>query len=258
MRCVLAFLAIVGFLAPSVHGDAIPADADTYIQYRYADGPDQNKVFGGLSEVKTGAESYWKGKAYLHFDLSGVTGPVQSATLDLTGVTGPSASQFVPNTTRPLPNLYIYALLDDAADWDPSVVPESGAGAMTWNSGSPANDVSSNGFLDVGSSVVELAAVQLTAGVNASVSADITDVVNWVLGQNPGFTSYVDSDDDLTIGMTVSTNHNDWNNSWQWLSREHTPGDDSDAPRVTLGIPEPASMALLGIGGLVVLIRRRK
>ncbi len=246
----------------------VVADADTFIWVQGYGGGDMGNQ-GAVVTVQVGGPDNFR-KLYLHFDLSSLASPglpVTSAYLRLKN-TG-SGYAGAPNSG------VIFAILDEEKDWDLSAIPETGAGSMTWYN-APQNDTTGTGnpggngifpisypnFLEEGTDATAVTrqlgvhSYGTTGGELVDIDLDVTDLVQWLLGQNGPYSTFVDTDEQVTICVRNS-NVSGYNYPF-YASKEYTSTDPSDAPRLVITqVPEPMVLGLLGLGALAVIRRRQ-
>lgn len=94
-----------------------------------------------------------------------------------------------------------------------------------------------------------------SAAVDADIDLDVTELVKWLLGQEAPYSSFADTDRQITFCFRdVDIQNYPYTD---YYSREYTPGDDGDAPRLEIAqVPEPATLVLLGLGALAAIRRR--
>jgi len=295
----------------------IVTDADAFGDVRPTDMANWNANFGSAINLKVGS-GQWYRKSYMQFDLSAPLAhpalPITSASLQVAWET----TEFGPGLTK------IFAIMDETKDWNLATLAEN---ALTMANAPQADAAGTRFFLEEGT---DAAAVVRLLGSNptprngtdppdpAPINIDVTDFVKWVLGSNAGFSNFVDTDKKVTICMREDVH---WDYA-RYYSKEYTPTDDSDAPRLVItqtvhpgdatydnrvnvddlgilasnydgvgknwetadftndgvvnvddlgilasnydwdgtaggAIPEPASLAMLGLGGLALIRRRR-
>jgi hypothetical protein len=174
----------------------------------------------------------------------------------------------------------IFAIMDEAKDWDlgdgtgGTLAEGTGTGAetldndITW-SNAPQNDTGHEANLleeGTGASAVTRMLGSLdrdTVNDAGGIDLDVTDFVNWVIGQNA---SYADPGFDQSDGMiTLAFVHMDTTYSeqnWDFYSKEGADGVNNFAPRIEFTpVPEPATLGLLALGGIALAsarVRRRQ
>jgi hypothetical protein len=125
---------------------------------------------------------------------------------------------------------------------------------VTWNQGSPANDGTPGG-LD-SSKVTFLGSYVFTN--------TMTTETYYTMNLSGGTTTlgdFLDADTDkqITIIMVAPTPQNTVAGVYNKESNEkYAEPDGSLAPRLTFTVPEPTTLGLLGLGGLLMLLPRRK
>lgn len=181
--------------------------------------------------------------AYIRFDLSGVTGPIDAATLKLHETAG-SRNDGITNGRHQL-----YGLTNAAGNtpqnWDESV--DLDPGAEYDNTGGNNIDLAQVFNLDADAGATVTETVPGTDNVDVTTSgADLVTFLNQRLGDNGLVTFVVSIDAD--------------NRGYGFASRENA--EPAFRPMLTISgqnvVPEPASLALLAaaIGGLA-LVRRK-
>ncbi len=211
----------------------ILADADAYIEKESWEGTNSGKTTGGETSLRQGTYD-WNRKIYMHFDL-GSLNDSQSVTQAWLRIAWQS-TPYDPGNTR------IFAIMDEAKDWNLTALPEN---AICYDN-APQVDAATLPvplpFLEEGSdtsSVTRLLGDVATP--NSGIDLDVTGLVQWVLGQNSGFSTFADTDNILTIVMRETVDYSFTN----YYSKEYTPGDDSDAPRLVI-TQESAVLPMLG------------
>ncbi len=184
-------------------------------------------------------------KAYMKFDLTGQNAdPAQAATFTVTY----DGSSTDGGDTHPM---QVYALKTGFTPGTGILGTHWSETAITWNK-APGNSTSGSTFTadfsSVGSSfnIDNSGGNKTTAGTMFSVTL-------------PTLSSFLQADNTVTIGI-AATNNSNATPIFRYLSSETgtTTGQTGTAPRLSFEvIPEPASMALLGLGGLMFLSRRR-
>ena len=78
---------------------------------------------------------------------------------------------------------------------------------------------------------------------------------------DPNLLSFLNADTDGIVTLILGATAVPQDSAFLWDSKEVTPGTDADAPLLTIEgtlVPEPSSACLLGLGGLALLLRRRR
>jgi len=230
--CVLT---AIGFAAPaqaavvnlSAHGDIDIRSKDLA-----NNGYDRNvNVVGNTNPDPAAGRNY---KAYIRFELPADFGTANSATFQMTrAVAGTFGS---PHD--------VYGLNDGANDnWDE--LDGTGVGT-TWNNAPGNVTTSPSGFTDSLFAGQFFTASKSSGGANGdSISMTTADLVNFLNLDTNGFVT-------LMVGRLQQSSSFD-----QWASSEHA---TLAGPQLILDytpIPEPASLALMGLGGLALVARKR-
>jgi hypothetical protein len=177
---------------------------------------------------------------YFRFDLSNVSGDLSGATLTFNFAGS--------NRTR---TMDVYGLSDESGDsWDegamtyqnaPGIIQPADGGAA-YESGSASLDTSKLSLL-----------TQFTTpgnGLSVTTAAD-TDL-----------DSFLASDTNKLVTFVLYTDTSDSSQSFSVSTKESAAGASVyptlTLPNATAAVPEPASAALLGMGGLALLARRRR
>ena len=251
----LAAVLALCLFPPGLSADIVTpvvADADTYIACYGYSGTDLGNQ-GAAEELRVGGPDNFR-KIYLHFDLGGLDAGLDvtaaSLKVDLKANSGGGST-------------IVFAIMDEAKDWDLITLPESGPGpgSITWYS-APQNDtsgspyqISAPDFLEEGAGAAAVTRQLGSAAIDADIDLDVTELVKWALGQQPGYSSSADTDRQLTFCFRdVNLQNYPY---IDYYSREYTPGDDGDAPRLEVAqVPEPATLVLLGLGALAAIRRQ--
>jgi MYXO-CTERM domain-containing protein len=242
-------------------------------------------------------------KTYLHFNLAPLDArlKVVSATLKLDYAYGDTGGF-----------INIYSIMDETKDWNLATLGET---AITYRN-APQNDLSGDPehptyteFLEMGTDPSSVTR-RLGTVANVAISQDVAALVRWLRGYNAGFSTFSDTDDKVTFALAETLVYPYAN----YYSKEYTPTDGSDAPRIDVAaflegdsnmddsvnftdyqilernfgltgswaegdcnfdgavnftdyqalerdfgqsVPEPGGLALLALGGLAALRRRR-
>ena len=176
-------------------------------------------------------------KSYMRFDISGLSQAVDSATLSLVHATS-------SNTEG-----------DETFDIDVYGLNNGTTGETTWTEtgikwenapGEPGNDPADNAFENA--TLLGTITVDVSNGLGTTYTLSSAALVTFL---NAGGLT----DDEVTIMLTaqdLDTNSEGVN----FASRNNT---TYAAPKLSMTeVPEPATMSLLGIGGLLALVRRRR
>ena len=252
MKKTLAIVSVVLLLASAAQAEIVTpvvtgADAHVYSYY-----PDTN--YGDEDTVRAQMTNDRKG--YFDFDLSGLddSKAVTAAELRIT-----QATIGVYGTRL----LKVFAIMDEAKDWDLTALPEKGTGSITWNNAmwnaTPAGpqNQTGDGFYEEGTGVSAVTRWLADQTVSADAgdhmyTIDVTGLIKWALGQDNDYSDYAQSDDHLSILLRMSDDY------VQFYSKE---GDIDKAARLVITqVPEPATMGLLGLGfaGMAAMRRRRR
>ncbi len=222
---ILSCMVVIMFLASGLLQAAIVdivATQGKAVQYKNDSG-----VWVSETRLKTRTAGTWDddpelntldaNKSWLQFDISGVTDPIVSATLTIYAITDNKS--------------YVVSGLNDGVDetWS--------ADTIDWFS-APGNDTASGTALDAAKTVA-LYTVNPTVG-NGAYSADVT---SFIAADTDGLVSFI-----LTAGGTTYI--------YNILEGSYYNADM--VPVLSLEVvPEPATLILFGLGGLVSLRKRR-
>ena len=184
-------------------------------------------------------------EGYLKFDLSSITDPITAVSLDLTySGSAPAIGSAYPQDDPS--NYYIFGLNDGVGDnWNEGVV--------TWNN-APGNDIySTNGVL--GAETTLLGSFSLNFS-----SIIVGDVINF---SSAGLLNIVQSDLNDLVTLIITRQEANWSNE-SFASKEYS-GDMPLSPptlhvttRDSGPIPEPTTLALMGLGLAGIGWKRRK
>lgn len=205
----------------------LDAVADTHLRAEWAD--DNN--FGGLEPLRTNAESTANSsgnyRPLFKFDISGVESQVTSATLVLRQDTSGNASTF-----RALRGIGAGSQdwVELQASWN------SYATGLSWTT--PGGDYTT-----------QHEASGTSTGTLAIINFDVTDMVQAAKDDGQSY---------LTVFIFGDGNHA--SGDWDSLQTRESTGDNTTQPKLTVDsvVPEPASLALIGLGGLMMWCRPRR
>jgi hypothetical protein len=240
----IAVLIITGVMAGTASASLIAmlgSDADTYLRDDVVRGADV------LMDVRGGGIDF---AGYLRFDLSGLGAgiTIESATLTLTKVSGASRNDTITSARFALYGLNVVAD-NTPQNWDESTLTETGTDivGLEWNGVVPLDlsggRVTNLDMEDV-AGITETVVNGGSEGGTVSVTGD--PLVSFLQGRvddNGLVTFIIGNDDGTDRGYGLATKEN--------LTESYRP-----VLEITY-IPEPATIALLGLGGLT-LLRRRK
>ena len=171
---------------------------------------------------------------YLRFDLSGISGDMSGATLGLYLTWGKRDR-----------TLSVYGLTNESLDnWDEMTISYNNAPGMVANPPTPLGQYAINADL------TKVADLPVTTAVGLHES-NVSALMDAFLANN--------TNNVVTFAVIYETTSNDTNPDWWFATKESVAANPlSMAPTLTLpnAIPEPATLALLGLGS-VVLLRRR-
>ncbi|HET6427718.1 MAG TPA: DNRLRE domain-containing protein [Phycisphaerae bacterium] len=225
---VMVLFALSIGMVPAPAADVVTTvvtDADAYVEAEYWSSDHQNNNYGSNPLLCQGIIS-WARHSYMHFDLSGLDAgaEVTEARLRVEW----QATLYDPGVTR------LYAIMDDAKEWDLTALPETGATGITWLTAPQNGAYNEVPFLEEGedaSAVTRLIGTNPTAtGTSTPIDLDVTDLVKWLLGQSAAYSDLADANDLLTVCFREGTQYA----YADYASREYTPEDDADAPRLVI------------------------
>ncbi len=272
----LALGLLLPFTTPLAHADTIynitPSDDNVMVASQAPPSHWADRNWGAGPTVQAG-----------YFNTAGVLGPVRSLLrFDVSGVSLPVGSQvtsikltfdvLTTSATNVNHTLSLYQIDSNNAAWvegskQPAAAATTGestwnrlaAPSTSWNGGGGLGDVSNdagNGFDST--ALATLSGVNKNSGTItftfAGTPASLTSLIqNW----------QANSGSDNAGILLVSDQESVTNQGNQRLllySKEGAAAENDMflAPTLTITVPEPASLALLGIGGLLTLLRRKR
>ena len=121
----------------------IVTDADAYVQAEaYSSDPSELINYGAETDLRLGVVS-WNRKAYMHFDMSQLAYPARPV----------SDARFQVEwkaTPYDAGGVSIFAIVDEAADWDLVAMPETGAGSICYANAPQCGPNNQQDFTDEG------------------------------------------------------------------------------------------------------------
>ena len=232
MRRISTALLVVTLCAwsnPAPGGELVTAvvtDADAFVEVNTWGGASIDNNFGSSIELKRG-NGDWNRKCYVNFDLGELRGglPVTSASLRIEW----KNTEFGPGLTS------IFAIMDEAKDWDTADLPETGQDSITYANAPQCGPQDQWDFSEEGPDADAVTRAvgtspTLDPGVPAPVDVDATALVQWLMGSNPDYSNFLDTDRKITICFREGAY---WNYA-NYYSKENTPADAGDAPRLVI------------------------
>lgn len=252
MRTALSISLVMLLVVATVQADVVEtivANADATVNNSWGSNTTLN--YGGSGDLR--ADTYYN-KFYLHFDLDELTNPAAAVLDAKLRITRSYWNSNYGYRTA------FFGFVSEADDWDLASLPEgTGTGQdtpdldITFSNAPLPGGNGGSAFNDEGTKVLSLGIYDANNGTEFEL--DVTAYIQWALGQNAAYSSYTEDDNKITIGGRKSDSSYIY-----FYSTESTPTDDSDAPRLVItqeatAVPEPATLALLGLGGLMGLGR---
>jgi hypothetical protein len=245
MAVALAALVLCSAAARAGIMTTVNTDADSWI----GDGAAASPIGNHGNDTQLAVHrSNGVAKSYLHFDLSGLDAglAVTAARLKLDLDVG----EYDPSAVK------LFAIMDEANDWNLGALGE----LVIDETNAPQANLGNQDFLGegalVGSVTREIGLVTGIPGFGASmaeaIDIDVVGLIQWALGQNAGYSTFGDTDDQLTIVFRID-------NSYTFPKFASKEDLWWQPPRLDVTqVPEPATLSLIGLGGLALLRRRLK
>jgi hypothetical protein len=205
--------------------------ADSYI---VSDSPNVNVNYG-LSDVISikhdSGSGFINRKGYLRFDLTEINDIIVDVSLELTFVSAGGSGIANPST------YYVYGLINGhtGKNWDELTI--------TWNNAPANNQGSGNGFL--AAEVTFLGSFDL-----AVLSAEVGDKVTFTSNE---LINFLQKDTNNLVTLMLTREQRNFSNE-HFASKENA---TLAAPTIFVTVPEPATILILGLGGLASLLRRK-
>lgn len=206
--------------------------ADSYIRSSFLNDA-ANVNFGSESIIAVKHDTGLPGnnrKGYIRFDLTSITDPIVDASLGLIYAWRSGDRPANPST------YYVYGLIDGhpGENWNESTI--------TWNN-APANDRNSAGGF--------LAAETIFLG-SYELSFPGTEAGDEILFTSNELVSFLQNDTDGLVTLMLTRQQRNFSIE-SFASKESALWS---APTLSVTVPEPATIAILSLGGL--LLRRRR